>query len=69
MPEVAAFIKDKTGETFSYNNPNDLSRVIWDLINNKNKLKMYSFNSLEIVNNDFNTEKMSEKFLKFIKSF
>ncbi len=69
MPEIAAFEKNKTGQTFAYNNANDLALIISNLINDEDKLKKYSNNCLNISSNKFNTQNMAKNFLRFIKLF
>ena len=69
MPEIAAFEKNKTGQTFAYNNASDLALIISNLINAEDKLKKYSNNCLNISSNKFNTQNMTKNFLRFIKQF
>ena len=69
MPEISAFIPEKTGRTFMYNNHNDLVKVLIKLIKDENKLLYFSKNCLDITKNKFNTKNMSKRFIYFVEFF
>ena len=69
MPEIAAFKEGVTGLTFNRNNPEDLAMKLCSMISNTSQLDFMSKECLNIVENDFNTKKMTEKFSKFVKEF
>ena len=69
MPEIAAFKEGVTGLTFNRNNSEDLAIKLCSMISNTNQLNSMSKECLNIVENDFNTTKMTEKFSKFIREF
>ena len=69
MPEIAAFKEGVTGLTFNRNNPEDFAMKLCSMISNTSQLDFMSKECLNIVENDFNTKKMTEKFSKFVKDF
>ena len=69
MPEIAAFKEGVTGLTFNRNNPEDLAMKLCSMILNTSQLDFMSKECLNIVENDFNTKKMTEKFSKFVREF
>ena len=69
MPEIDAFKEGITGVTFNRNDPCDLSIKLYSMISNTSQLNFMSKECLNIVDNDFNTTKMTEKFRKFVKKF
>ena len=69
MPEIAAFKEGVTGLTFNRNNPEDLSMKLCSMISNTSHLDLMSKECLNVVENEFNTKKMTEKFSKFVKEF
>ncbi len=69
MPEIDAFKEGITGLTFNRNDPNDLAIKLYSMMSNTGELDLMSKECLNIIENDFNTKKMTEKFIKFIKEF
>ena len=69
MPEIGAFKEGVTGLTFNRNNPEDLAITLCSMISNTSQLDFMSKECLNIVEKDFNTTKMTEKFSKFIREF
>ena len=69
MPEIAAFKEGVTGLTFNRNNPEDLVITLCSMISNTSQLDFMSKECLDIIENDFNTKKMTEKFIKFVRGF
>ena len=69
MPEIAAFKEGVTGLTFNRNNPEDLAMKLCSMMSNTSQLDFMSKECLNIVENDFNTKTMSEKFSNFIREF
>ena len=69
MPEIDAFKEGITGLTFNRNDPNDLAIKLYSMMSNTGELDLMSKECLNIIENDFNTKKMTGKFIKFIKEF
>ncbi len=69
MPEIAAFKEGVTGLTFHRNDSQDLSIKLFSMISNTSQLNLMSKECLNVVENEFNTKKMSERFIRFIKEF
>ena len=69
MPEIAAFKEGFNGLTFKRNDPKDLALKLSSMISNTSQLDFMSKECLKIVENDFNTKKMTEKFNQFVKQF
>jgi len=69
MPEIAAFKEGVTGLTFNRNNPEDLAMKLCSMMSNTSQLDFMSKECLNIVENDFNTKTMSEKFSNFVREF
>jgi glycosyltransferase involved in cell wall biosynthesis len=67
MPEIAAFKTGITGLTFCPGSPKDLAFKLSTMISNTKTLNIMSNNCLEIVENEFNTTRMAQKFIKFIR--
>ena len=66
MPEIAAFKDGESGRTFSHNNSSSLTEVIENILVNDEKLNSYSLVARRIVQNDYNTENMANRFLKLV---
>jgi len=69
MPEIAAFKEGVTGLTFNRNNSEDLAMKLCSMMSNTIQLDFMSKECLNIVENDFNTKTMSEKFSNFVREF
>ena len=69
MPEIDAFKEGITGLTFDRNDPNDLAIKLHYMMSNTTELDFMSKECLNIIENDFNSKKMTEKFIKFLKEF
>jgi len=69
MPEIAAFKEGVTGLTFNRNNSEDLAMKLCSMMSNTSQLDFMSKECLNIVENDFNTKTMSEKFSNFVREF
>jgi len=67
MPEIAAFKTGITGSTFNPGDPKDLAVKLSTMILNTKSLNIMSNNCLRIVENEFNTTSMAQKFINFIK--
>ena len=67
MPEIAAFKTGVTGSTFNSGDPKDLAVKLSTMILNTKTLNIMSNNCLKIVDNEFNTTRMAQKFINFIK--
>jgi glycosyltransferase involved in cell wall biosynthesis len=67
MPEIAAFKTGITGLTFHPSDAKDLAVKLSTMISNINALNTMSENCLKAVENEFNTSRMAQKFIKFIK--
>lgn len=67
MPEIAAFKRGITGRTFRPNDSRDLALKLSVMMSNPKSLNLMSENCLRMVENDFNTSKMVQRFIKFIK--
>lgn len=67
MPEIAAFEAGKTGTTFAKGNIKSLSKCISNLIKDKKSRTNMSLHAKSQVDNKFNTEKMTERFLDLLK--
>ena len=66
MPEIAAFKTGITGSTFNPCDPKDLAVKLSTMILNTKTLNIMSNNCLKIVDNEFNTTRMAQKFINFI---
>ncbi len=69
MPEISAFKEGVTGLTFNQDDPEDLAFQLDSMISSTSQLDCMSKECLNIVENDFNTTKMTEKFTKFVRDF
>ena len=69
MPEISAFKEGVTGLTFNQDDPEDLAIKLYSMISSTSQLDCMSKECLNIVENDFNTTKMTEKFTKFVREF
>ena len=68
MPESACHRAGENGETFRRGNENDLCRIIDSLLQNGEKLKLYSENNIVVTANDFNVRRMCERFNDMVSS-
>ena len=62
MPEFSAFQENITGRPFEMDNCDSLSIVIYEMINDTQKLNMCSNNCVALINTSFNTEDMTRRF-------
>lgn len=69
MPEISAFKEGVTGLTFNQDDPEDLAFKLYSMISSTSQLDCMSKECINIVENDFNTTKMTEKFTKFVRDF
>ncbi len=66
-PEIAAFENNITGATFEHDNLYSLVNCLVSIQNNNDELTKFSINAIDRVNNSFNTNDMSERFINFVK--
>ena len=67
MPEIAAYLI--TGLIFNQDDPEDSAIKLHSMISSSSQLDCMLKEYLNIVENDFNTTKMTENFTKFVKEF
>ena len=67
MPEIAAFQEDVTGVSFKVNDVQGLVSAIASSINDTEKLNRWSQAAQSIVDCEYNTERMTERFTEMIK--
>jgi len=67
MPEIAAFKSGKTGLVFRYNNINSLVLKIKKILSNDLNNDLYSQKAIKIVEANYNTAVMAERFISLIK--